>query len=50
MKLKARREMLVEAKLLSGIYSKSVPDDLILCERILKVECTLINTEVVLSI
>ena len=25
--LKARREMLVGAKLLSGIYSKSIPDD-----------------------
>ena len=32
-KLKARGEMLVRAKLLSGIYSKSVPDDLRLRER-----------------
>ena len=31
-KLKARREMLVGAKLLSGIYSKSVPDNLRLCD------------------
>ena len=32
MKLKARHEMLVGAKLLSGIYSKSVPDDMRLRE------------------
>ena len=31
--LKSRREMLVGAKLLSGIYSKCVPDDLRLRER-----------------
>ena len=49
-KLKARREMFVGAKLQSGICSKSVADDLRLRGRILKVECTLINTTVVLSV
>ena len=43
-KLKARREMLVGAKLLS--YSKSVSDDL----RLREVECTMIDTPVVLSL
>ena len=32
MKLKARRKILIGAKLLSGIYSKSVTDDLRLRE------------------
>ena len=48
-KLKARCQMLVGAKLLSGLYSMSVPITWGYAS-IVTVECTLINTQVVLSV
>ena len=48
--LKARSEVCVEEKLLSGVYSKSVTDDLRIPEHARKDECSLTNTPAVLSV